>query len=291
MNLSSKFLQDVNGTNFAPITTPNAVRWPDGSNLEDKLQPALSNNIEIFPIVNAIASINNVGTSRGTLGNIYYEQSSGHFYQSTKTWNGVLYTYQWTQINPVDWDTFFVFSSSNYYLVENGVVSANAVNIFNTSCYLIDFRGGDSRCIFKYDGASMLGAFVGYCTGDVITDSRYQPAANILPNLVNSHDYYIDGGILHVNTNMGNITCVSSTDDISAVYWSTLHYGHIITIDIFNGTENGNNENTGDISVSMSRDYQFRNTYNGEDISLSIPYRCHGEISVLQTSYTFVRAA
>lgn len=37
MNLSSKFLQDVNGTNFAPITTPNAVRWPNGDDLDDKL--------------------------------------------------------------------------------------------------------------------------------------------------------------------------------------------------------------------------------------------------------------
>lgn len=37
MNLASKYIQDVNGTKYAPITTPNAIRWPDGSNLNDKL--------------------------------------------------------------------------------------------------------------------------------------------------------------------------------------------------------------------------------------------------------------
>ena len=37
MNLQSKYIQDENGGKFAPITTPNAIRWPDGSNLNDKL--------------------------------------------------------------------------------------------------------------------------------------------------------------------------------------------------------------------------------------------------------------
>lgn len=37
MILQSKYIQDENGVKFAPITTPNAVRWPDGSNLNDKL--------------------------------------------------------------------------------------------------------------------------------------------------------------------------------------------------------------------------------------------------------------
>lgn len=37
MNLTSKYQQDENGNKYAPITTPNAVRWPDGSNLSDKL--------------------------------------------------------------------------------------------------------------------------------------------------------------------------------------------------------------------------------------------------------------
>ena len=37
MILQSKYIQDENGVKFAPITTPNAIRWPDGSNLGDKL--------------------------------------------------------------------------------------------------------------------------------------------------------------------------------------------------------------------------------------------------------------
>lgn len=37
MNLQSKYIQDENGAKIAPISTPNAIRWPDGSNLNDKL--------------------------------------------------------------------------------------------------------------------------------------------------------------------------------------------------------------------------------------------------------------
>ena len=37
MILQSKYTQDENGVKFAPISTPNAIRWPDGSNLNDKL--------------------------------------------------------------------------------------------------------------------------------------------------------------------------------------------------------------------------------------------------------------
>lgn len=37
MTLQSKYQQDENGNKYAPITTPNAIRWPDGSNLNDKL--------------------------------------------------------------------------------------------------------------------------------------------------------------------------------------------------------------------------------------------------------------
>lgn len=37
MILTSKYIEDGNGVKYAPITTPNGVRWPDGSNLNDKL--------------------------------------------------------------------------------------------------------------------------------------------------------------------------------------------------------------------------------------------------------------
>jgi hypothetical protein len=38
MILTSKYIEDENGEKYAPITTPNAVRWLDGSNLSDKLE-------------------------------------------------------------------------------------------------------------------------------------------------------------------------------------------------------------------------------------------------------------
>lgn len=37
INLPSKFAEDKNGNKFAPITTPNAVRFSDGDTLNDKL--------------------------------------------------------------------------------------------------------------------------------------------------------------------------------------------------------------------------------------------------------------
>jgi len=37
VTLQSKYLEDSQGNKYAPITTPNAVRWPDGDNLNDKL--------------------------------------------------------------------------------------------------------------------------------------------------------------------------------------------------------------------------------------------------------------
>ena len=37
ISLPSKYLQDENQTKFAPITTPDAVRFPDGDTLNDKL--------------------------------------------------------------------------------------------------------------------------------------------------------------------------------------------------------------------------------------------------------------
>ena len=36
-SLQTKFLEDSQGNKYAAVTTPNAVRWPDGSNLTDKL--------------------------------------------------------------------------------------------------------------------------------------------------------------------------------------------------------------------------------------------------------------
>lgn len=37
INLQSKYVEDASGNKFAPITTPNAVRWSNGDDLDDKL--------------------------------------------------------------------------------------------------------------------------------------------------------------------------------------------------------------------------------------------------------------
>lgn len=37
MNLPIKIIQDENGSNFAPVTVPSAVRWENGDDLNDKL--------------------------------------------------------------------------------------------------------------------------------------------------------------------------------------------------------------------------------------------------------------
>lgn len=48
MNLQSKYLEEQ-GNKYAPITTPNAVRWPDGSNLNDKLS-AFDSVVIVAPV-------------------------------------------------------------------------------------------------------------------------------------------------------------------------------------------------------------------------------------------------
>lgn len=47
MNLQSKYLEDSSGNKYAPITTPNAVRFPNGENLNDKLIAAETINITL----------------------------------------------------------------------------------------------------------------------------------------------------------------------------------------------------------------------------------------------------
>ena len=51
MILTSKYIEDENGVKYAPITTPNAVRWPDGSNLNDKLSSISYNDLEDKPTI------------------------------------------------------------------------------------------------------------------------------------------------------------------------------------------------------------------------------------------------
>ena len=49
MNLQSKYAKIGTGVKYAPITTPNAVRWPDGSNLNDKLS-AFDSVVIVAPV-------------------------------------------------------------------------------------------------------------------------------------------------------------------------------------------------------------------------------------------------
>lgn len=49
MNLPIKYNQDKNGVKYAPITVPQAIRWPDGSNLDDKLS-SFDSTIIVAPV-------------------------------------------------------------------------------------------------------------------------------------------------------------------------------------------------------------------------------------------------
>lgn len=64
MILQSKYAQDENGNKFAPITTPNAVRWSNGDNLDDKLaeKQAVIDSSNKLPASN-VSGLANVATS------------------------------------------------------------------------------------------------------------------------------------------------------------------------------------------------------------------------------------
>jgi len=49
MNLPIKYNQDKNGVKYAPITVPQAIRWPDGSNLDDKLS-SFDSTVIVAPV-------------------------------------------------------------------------------------------------------------------------------------------------------------------------------------------------------------------------------------------------
>lgn len=49
MNLPIKYNQDKNGVKYAPISVPQAIRWPDGSNLDDKLS-SFDSTIIVAPV-------------------------------------------------------------------------------------------------------------------------------------------------------------------------------------------------------------------------------------------------
>lgn len=49
MNLPIKYNQDKNGVKYAPITVPQGIRWPDGSNLDDKLS-SFDSTVIVAPV-------------------------------------------------------------------------------------------------------------------------------------------------------------------------------------------------------------------------------------------------
>lgn len=69
MNLQSKYIQDGSGTKYAPITTPNAVRWPDGTNLEDQI--SFLGYIPLEAPVNSTNSANPIDTLNCEFGKYY----------------------------------------------------------------------------------------------------------------------------------------------------------------------------------------------------------------------------
>ena len=83
MILQSKYIDDDNHVKYAPITTPNAVRWPDGSNLSDKLGSISYNDLEDKPTIPVIPDLSK-GNTTGN-GNAVTDISvSGHTITLTK---------------------------------------------------------------------------------------------------------------------------------------------------------------------------------------------------------------
>lgn len=83
MILQSKYIEDENGVKYAPVTTPNAVRWPDGSNLNDKLSSISYNDLTDKPTIPTVPDLSK-GTTTGN-GNAVTDISvSGHTITLTK---------------------------------------------------------------------------------------------------------------------------------------------------------------------------------------------------------------
>lgn len=62
--LQNKFLEDKQGVKYAPITTPGAVRWPNGDDLDDKLGEKASTSTT----VNGHALSSNVSVTKSDVG-------------------------------------------------------------------------------------------------------------------------------------------------------------------------------------------------------------------------------
>jgi len=131
ITLASKYLEDENGNKFAPITTPNAVRFPDGTNLNDHLGGA-----QATPIVA-------LGQPSGDIYDytISFDSSASKFYQYLWDDNRGIYT--WQEIATPE-KAFAYYNNgqgtSGFYEIDNGVLSQTLISILEAGWYA-DFTG------------------------------------------------------------------------------------------------------------------------------------------------------
>lgn len=131
ITLTSKYLEDENGSKFAPITTPNAVRFPDGTNLNDHLGGA-----QVTPIVL-------LGQPSGDIYayTIYFDSSASKFYQYL--WDDNQDSYTWQEIATLE-KAFGYYSDGQgiygFYEIDNGVLSQTLIERLEAGWYS-DFCG------------------------------------------------------------------------------------------------------------------------------------------------------
>lgn len=113
ITLPSKFTQDENGNKFAPITTPNAVRFPDGTNLNDHLGEG-----SVIPIVLlSEPSTPEMGMVKFDVGNTNkFYQYAYRFNQSGGAWAEISTPHKAVGLSTTS-------QQENYYGIVDGVVS------------------------------------------------------------------------------------------------------------------------------------------------------------------------
>ena len=127
ITLPSKFTQDENGNKFAPITTPNAVRFPDGTNLNDVL--ANLGTSDVMPIV-----IISTTPPTGSIGLIYFNPNTSKFYQYN--WNDE-YAEIETPHKAIGFST--ASQQEHYFEIVDGVISQEAYDDWGG--WYIDYTG------------------------------------------------------------------------------------------------------------------------------------------------------
>lgn len=129
ITLPSKFTQDENGNKFAPITTPNAVRFPDGTNLNDHLGEG-----SVIPIVLlSEPSTPEMGMVKFDVGNTNkFYQYAYRVNQSGGTWAEISTPHKAVGLSTTS-------QQENYYEIVDGSVSQEIYN--DWSGWYIDYTG------------------------------------------------------------------------------------------------------------------------------------------------------